>query len=155
MGWWRKKSAGAASLRGQGTPAYPARLRSVRARNSSRNFRAARAKKLGKNLSYRNSKEPLNMLAAARADSRSGTFVGAGPCKRCKFGPRIFRRRNRSGGRKPGSDGFPSRNSFTFLPRREGIRSAQWRPPRRRRLLRAPRCAARGRGSGHVRVRPK
>jgi hypothetical protein len=31
-----KKSAGVASLRGQGTPAYPARLRSERARNSSR-----------------------------------------------------------------------------------------------------------------------
>ena len=38
----RKKSAGVASLRGQGTPAYPARLRSERARNSSRNFRAAK-----------------------------------------------------------------------------------------------------------------
>ena len=30
----RKNCAGAASLRGQGTPAYPARLRSERARNS-------------------------------------------------------------------------------------------------------------------------
>jgi len=33
-----KKSAGAASLRGQGTPAYPARLRSERARNWSNHF---------------------------------------------------------------------------------------------------------------------
>jgi hypothetical protein len=36
-----KKSAGVASLRGQGTPAYPARLRSERARNSSRILPAA------------------------------------------------------------------------------------------------------------------
>src|SRR5439155_26278323 len=50
-----KKSAGVASLRGQGTPAYPARLRSERARNSSRNFRAATVTKLGKSLCCRNS----------------------------------------------------------------------------------------------------
>jgi hypothetical protein len=37
-----EKSAGVASLRGQGTPAYPARLRSERARNSSRIFSTAR-----------------------------------------------------------------------------------------------------------------
>src|ERR1700730_9807984 len=37
----QKNSAGVASLRGQGTPAYPARLRSERARNSSRIFPAA------------------------------------------------------------------------------------------------------------------
>jgi hypothetical protein len=41
---YSKKSAGAASLRGQGTPAYPARLRSERARNSSRKFSNARAR---------------------------------------------------------------------------------------------------------------
>jgi hypothetical protein len=35
-----EKSAGVASLRGQGTPAYPARLRSERARNSSKHFLA-------------------------------------------------------------------------------------------------------------------
>jgi len=34
----RRKSAGVASLRGQGTPAYPARLRSERARNSLKNI---------------------------------------------------------------------------------------------------------------------
>src|SRR5438445_4868942 len=36
--WLQKNSAGVASLRGQGTPAYPARLRSERARNSSKYF---------------------------------------------------------------------------------------------------------------------
>ena len=154
MGWWRKKSAGAASLRGQGTPALSRPPPQCASKELVEKLSRRKSKKLGKNLSCRNSKEPPNMLAAARADSRSGTFVGAGPCKRCKFGPRIFRR-NRSGGCKPGSDGFPSRNSFTFLPRREGIHSAQWRQPRRQRLLRGARCAVRGRGSGHVRVRPK
>ena len=39
----KDNSAGVASLRGQGTPAYPARLRSERARNSSRMLPAARA----------------------------------------------------------------------------------------------------------------
>src|SRR5713226_6376076 len=40
--WLQKNNAGVASLRGQGTPAYPARLRSERARKSSRILPAAR-----------------------------------------------------------------------------------------------------------------
>src|SRR6266849_4977770 len=61
-----KKSAGVASLRSQGTPAYPARLRSERARNSSRKF------------------------SATSTESCSRTLVSSGSRKRCKFGPRIF-----------------------------------------------------------------
>ena len=53
--WLQENSAGVASLRGQGTPAYPARLRSERARNSS------------------------TILPAAEAERCSRTFMRAGP----------------------------------------------------------------------------
>jgi len=61
-----KKSAGVASLRGQGTPAYPARLRSERARNSSRIFPKAGPRNRSR------------MLPAARAESSSRNLVAAG-----------------------------------------------------------------------------
>src|SRR6266481_3987055 len=88
----RKKSAGVASLRGQGTPAYPARLRSERARNSPKTLRAASA---GNSLKI---------------------FPAAGPRKHCKFGLRIFCRRKRSGGCEPGSGGLPFHRNFFSWP---------------------------------------
>jgi len=128
---YKKNSAGVASLRGQGTPAYPARLRSERARNSSRILPAAGQKGV------------QELLLAQDRESDTSSACG------------FFGRREISGGREPGSGGLPFPEPSTYLRRREGIRSAQWPQPRRRRLLREARCAARGRGSGRVPVRPE
>src|SRR5258708_30219358 len=60
-----EKNAGVASLRGQGTPAYPARLRSERARNSL------------KNISYDKAVQMLQIQPAdffAAAADRNGDF---------------------------------------------------------------------------------
>ena len=180
----RKKSAGVASLRGQGTPAYPARLRSERARNSSKTLRAASA---------RNS---LKIFPAAGPRNRSRIFSSARPkIDRQRFPPRgrkavqelLFTQVresiaslacgffaaakdraavNQEAGDFPSIETFfhgrgitwfssPRRIEFTFPLRCEGIRSARSRQPRRWRLRRAARCAARARGSGHVPVRPE
>jgi hypothetical protein len=136
-----KNSAGVASLRGQGTPAYPARLRSERARNSSRIFLTAGPRNRSR------------MLPAARQKLFKNS------CRRrvanaLEVQPAYFFRRKILGGRESGSGGLAFLKLSTSLRRHEGIRSARWRQPRRRRLLREARCVARGRGSGRVRGRP-
>ena len=67
----------------------------------------------------------------------------------------FFCRRKTLGGREPGSGELSFPGLSTYLRRREGIRSAQWQQPRRRRLLREARCAARARDSGRGQVRPE
>src|SRR5713101_5960004 len=86
-----KKSAGVASLRGQGTPAYPARLRSERARNSSR------------------------ILSAARPRNGSRMLPTARSWKRGPFGVRIFCRRKKWAAVNQEAGDFASRNSLLFV----------------------------------------
>src|SRR5438445_8828419 len=128
--WLQKNSAGVASLRGQGTPAYPARLRSERARNSSRMLRPRGQEALQEVLWPQERESVASSACGFFAASKKWAVVNRGA----------------------GGLSFPK--LFTFLRRHEGIRSARWRQPRRWRLLREARCAAHGRGSGRVRVRP-
>src|ERR1700731_5265271 len=106
-GPWRqgatKKSAGVASLRGQGTPAYPARPRSERARNFSRIFPAAGPRSRSR------------MLPAARAklfkNSRCRREV-----KALRVQPAEFLPPKKLGGCEPGSGGdLASRNFLLFF----------------------------------------
>src|SRR5213082_3377797 len=59
-----ENSAGVASLRGQGTPAYPARLRSERARNSSKMSPCRRGRKVFKNFYERRAVKALEVRPA-------------------------------------------------------------------------------------------
>jgi hypothetical protein len=170
----REKSAGVASLRGQGTPAYPARLRSERARNSSEIFHSAGATNSSRIFSTAKPRKRSRMLPAADAEGLQEFLLPQGDksvaSSACGFFAAASDRAavNQEAGGLPFPKFFtffsrrrknqftpPRRLKLTCLLRREGIRSAQWRQPRRQRLLRAARCVARGRGSGHVQVRPK
>jgi hypothetical protein len=95
-----KKSAGAASLRGQGTPAYPARLRSERARNSSKKF------------SHREIKRPFKHSFCRGSRKMFESSCCRKPRNCCQFGLRIFAAaKDRAAVNQEAGD-FPSRNSL-------------------------------------------
>jgi hypothetical protein len=145
-----KKLSRGASLRGQGAPAYPARLRSERARNSRTFQSLARIQE-----NFEDLQNSLKKLVKTSRKSLQKNRLKIPQKTRRIFGRRKFWRRATQG-----SGDFPSPQSFylrktTFLPRRAEIRSARWRRLRRQRLRRATPCAERGRGSERGRGPPK
>src|SRR3989442_1991261 len=98
-----KKSAGVASLRGQGTPAYPARLRSERARNSSKYFLPQVQETAREFFPPQGQKIIQEFLLPQGNESVASSTL------------RIFCRRNRSCDCEPGSGDFPSLSSLLFF----------------------------------------
>ena len=88
-----RKSAGAASLRGQGAPAYLARLRSERTRNSVKKLSYRQTEKPLKNLSWRNGRkvqiQPAEILAAGKLRAGMNQEAGNLPAKKSTCLPRL------------------------------------------------------------------